>query len=145
MPGKSREDYLGAIYELEEAGCEAKTGDLAARLSVREASVTEMLGKLAEEGYIAYEPYKGAKLTAKGRRIAEKIKRRHRIIERFLYDVLGIRKEKVHEQACGMEHVVSGEVEKAMEDMLNNPTECPDDGKPIPPAQEDGRHGRETT
>jgi len=134
MPAESKEEYLGAIYELEEAGRPAKTIDVARRLRVNPASVTEMLKKLAADDLVTYKPYRGVKFTQKGRARARKLKRKHRIIERFLHDVLRIRKDRVHEQACSMEHVLTDEVEDAMQDMLGNPTKCPDDGKPIPSA-----------
>jgi len=134
MQSKNKEEYLAAVYELEEEGREAKTRDLALRLKVNDASVTEMLKKLSREGYVKYEPYKGVSLTKKGVKTASKIKRKHRILERFLHDILGISKKKVHDQACEMEHVISDEVEDAMEELLDNPKICPDDNKPIPNA-----------
>ena len=86
-----------------------------------------MLKKLENLGYITYTPYKGATLTDEGMRIAQKITRKHRILEKFLTDILKIKEENVHEQACEMEHTLSDEAERALCNMLNNPDLCPDD------------------
>ena len=86
-----------------------------------------MLKKLETLGYITYTPYKGATLTDEGMQIAQKITRKHRILEKFLTDVLKIKDENVHEQACEMEHTLSDEAERALCNMLNNPDVCPDD------------------
>ena len=86
-----------------------------------------MLKKLEKLGYINYIPYKGATLTDDGMKIAQKITRKHRILEKFLSDVLKVKQENVHAQACEMEHTLSDEAERALCAMLNNPDVCPDD------------------
>ena len=91
-----------------------------------------MLKKLENLGYISYTPYKGATLTEEGMKIAQKITRKHRILEKFLTDVLKIKEENVHEQACEMEHTLSDEAERALCNMLNNPDVCP--GENVIPA-----------
>lgn len=82
-------------------------------------------------GYIDYTPYKGATLTDDGMKIAQKITRKHRILEKFLSDVLKIKEENIHDQACEMEHTLSDEAERSLCNMLNNPDLCPDN-KVIP-------------
>ena len=91
-----------------------------------------MLKKLAEKGYVEYSPYHGAHLTSKGFQIAEKITRKHRLLERFLHDVLRIGKDKVHVEACEMEHALSDDAEESLCRFLNHPDKCPDDDKIIP-------------
>ena len=87
---------------------------------------------LSEKGLIVYEPYRGATLTGEGRKIAGTIKRRHRLLEVFLTDVLRINREKVHDEACRMEHTISDETENALCKMLSAPAHCPH-GSPISP------------
>ncbi|MEM2081695.1 MAG: metal-dependent transcriptional regulator [Candidatus Bathyarchaeia archaeon] len=133
MAHKSSEDYLKTIYDLSQNGKAVGTTEISQALRIAPASVTEMLKKLANKGYITYSPYHGTILTNKGRQIAEKIARKHRLLERFLHDVLRIDKEKVHSQACEMEHSLSDEAEESLCRFLRHPDRCPDDGKMIPP------------
>jgi len=132
MESAQVEEYVEAIYGIFEDGRKAKTNELAKVLKVKPASVTEMLRKLSRAGYVTYKPYQGATLTKKGFQSGVKLKRKHRLLERFLCDVLGVRKNRVHEEACRMEHALSDESETALDKMLGHPTSCPDDGKPIP-------------
>ena len=127
------EEYLEALYKLREEGKQAKTTEIASRLKVSAASVTEMLKKLADSGYVKHESYRGVTLTEKGLKAARKITRKHRLLERFLHDILNIRGRDVHEQACKMEHALSEDAEKALCRLLSNPQNCPDDNKAIPP------------
>lgn len=129
----STEEYLETLYTLTQDGKTAGTTEIARNLKVAPASATEMLHRLAGNGYVNYLPYQGATLTPKGFAIAEKMARKHRLLERFLHDVLKIRKEKVHKEACEMEHALSDETERAMCQTLKSPGKCPDDGKIIPP------------
>ena len=133
MPHRSVEDYLKAIYDLSQNEKPVSTTDISRTLKVAPASVTEMLKKLAEKGYLTHSPYHGTRLTSTGRRIAEKIIRKHRLLERFLHDVLKIDKINVHEQACGMEHSLSDDAAEALCRFLKHPDRCPDNGKIIPP------------
>jgi len=133
MPRRSVEDYLKAIYDLSQNGKPVGTTDISRTLKVAPASVTEMLKKLDETSYITHSPYHGTRLTSTGRRIAEKIIRKHRLLERFLHDVLKIDKVNVHEQACGMEHSLSDDAAEALCRFLKHPDRCPDNGKIIPP------------
>jgi len=129
---ESVEEYLEAIYNFNEKGELAKNQNLSERLRVSPPSVTEMIKKLADEGLVTYEPYKGVLLTGKGTARAQKIVRKHRLLERFLHDTLGLKMEKVHEEACKLEHSISDEAAAALCDNLKSPMTCPDDGKPIP-------------
>jgi len=130
---ESVEEYLEAIYAFNEKGELAKNQDLAERLRVSPASVTQMIKKLADEGFVTYEPYKGVLLTGKGAARAQKVVRKHRLLERFLHDALGFSNEKVHDEACRLEHSLSDEVTSALCEKMSNPPTCPDDGNPIPP------------
>jgi DtxR family Mn-dependent transcriptional regulator len=130
---KSTEEYLEALYTLTKDGETASTTAIAKRLNVAPASVTEMLGKLSADGYVNYQPYQGVTLTPQGFKIAEKMARKHRLLERFLHDMLGIGRERVHEEACAMEHALSDETERALCQTLKHPDKCPDDENPIPP------------
>jgi len=125
------EQYLRIIYNLTEEGGTAKTSDIADLVDVTPASVTEMLHKLAGSGYVKHEPYKGAVLTPKGRKVARKVARKHRLLERFLNDVVGLTGRSRHEQACKMEHALSDEAEHNLCKMMNHPVECPH-GRSIP-------------
>jgi DtxR family Mn-dependent transcriptional regulator len=126
MVSENIEEYLECIWELTQDGTPARTTDIAKRMKFSPASVTEMMQKLDAAGYIVYEKYKGATLTEEGMRIGSTIKRRHRLLERFLVDILGIDKEKSHEEACRMEHMLSEESERRISEMMNHPTTCPD-------------------
>lgn len=132
MPKEQVEEYIEAIYDIAGRNGAAKTSEVAKRLHNAPASVTEVFQSLAESGLVRYEPYRGAALTEAGAEIALKIKRKHRLLEVFLSEILGIDPEKVHEEACRMEHSVSDEVGDAMCRMLNAPARCPD-GKLIYP------------
>jgi DtxR family Mn-dependent transcriptional regulator len=92
-----------------------------------------MLKKLADKGYVVYSPYQGCSLTAEGRRVAENVTRKHRLLERFMFDVLRLHKDEVHKQACEMEHSLSDEAAESLCRFLRHPDKCPDDSKTIPP------------
>jgi DtxR family Mn-dependent transcriptional regulator len=133
MVRRSVEDYLKAVYDLSQNGKLVSTTEISRTLKVAPASVTEMLKKLAEKNYVKYSPYHGTTLTSDGKRIAKKIVRKHRLLERFLHDVLKIDKPKVHDQACGMEHFLSDDAAESLCRFLRHPDRCPDNGKVIPP------------
>lgn len=132
MAQEQIEEYLETIYDLESRDGSAKTTAIAKCLKVAPASVTEVLRSLSDKGLIAYEPYKGATLTGEGKKIADTIKRKHRLLEVFLTDVLHLNQEKVHDEACRMEHTISGDTENALCHMLAAPAHCPH-GSPISP------------
>ncbi len=130
----SAEEYLEALYTLtQNGGTTASTTAIAKRLKIAPASVTEMLRKLADDHYVNYSPYQGVTLTPKGFELAQKMTRKHRLLERFLHDMLSIGNDKVHDEACEMEHALSDETERALCQTLKSPDKCPDDAKIIPP------------
>ncbi|MFQ5909609.1 MAG: DtxR family transcriptional regulator [Thermoplasmata archaeon] len=137
MRTEQADEYLELLYKLTKNGEPAKTTQISKGLGLAPASVTEMLQRLAKRGYVKHEPYKGATLTRKGMMEGRRLARRHRLLERFLHDVLKIRKDKVHEEACRLEHAISPETEDAICRHLRHPAECPDDGSPIPPCEKD--------
>ncbi|MFH0862271.1 MAG: metal-dependent transcriptional regulator [Candidatus Altiarchaeota archaeon] len=134
MRSDNREEYLEAIYSLIEDGKSASTNLIASAVGVKPASATQMLKKLHLEGYITRKPYKGVALTRTGLEAAAKLKRKHRLLERFLHDVLKISIGRVHGQACKMEHSLSDEAADALDRLMKHPKVCPDDRKPIPKA-----------
>ena len=136
MAQEQVEEYLETIYDLELRDGSAKTTAIAKCLKVAPASVTEVLRSLFEKGLVIYEPYRGATLTDEGRKIAGTIKRRHRLLEVFLTEVLRINREKVHDKACRMEHTISDETENALCKMLAAPAHCPH-GSPISPCNKE--------
>jgi DtxR family transcriptional regulator, Mn-dependent transcriptional regulator len=128
----STEEYLEALYQLTQNGRTAGTSEISKKLKIAPASVTEMLKKLAEEDLVKYSPYHGVTLTPSGYKIAEKMTRKHRLLEYFLHNFLKIGNEKVHGQACAMEHSLSDEAERALCRTLKAPDKCPDDDQVIP-------------
>ncbi len=108
---KRVEDYLEAIYNIQKRERRvARTTDLAKALDVRPSSVTEMLLKLNEMGYVEYTPYRGAVLTEKGEIVAGKIRRYHKIFEVFFREFLGVCEEEAKKLSCEIEHHVSEDV-----------------------------------
>lgn len=127
------EDYLKAIYQLSEAGAPVSTSAIADRLGIAAGSVTGMLKRLAEAGLVEHTRYYGARLTDNGNMTAVKTIRRHRILERFLVDVLGYTWDRVHDDAERLEHVVTDEMIDRMAGVLGEPDADPH-GAPIPSA-----------
>lgn len=125
------EQYLKVIYNLTEDGGMAKTTDIASAMDIAPASVTEMIHKLSDKGYVRHEPYKGVVLRPRGMKIACKVSRKHRLLERFLADFVGVSGKSRHEQACKMEHALTDEAEKNLCRIMHHPTECPH-GRRIP-------------
>lgn len=130
------EEYLEVLYKYGDKKNYVSTTEISKELNIAPGSVTQMLKKLEDLGYINYIPYKGANLSDEGFKIAQKITRKHRILEKFLKDILKVKPENVHMQACDMEHSLSDEAERAMCHILEHPDFCPDD-KPIPPCDFD--------
>ncbi len=131
-PSSSVGDYVKAIWELAGGGTgTASTKEIADRLSVAPASVTNMLGRLREMGFVDYERYHGASLTEEGRAEALRLVRRHRLIETFLLEHLGYSWEDVHEEAERLEHGVSDAFTERLAEMLGHPERDPH-GEPIP-------------
>jgi DtxR family Mn-dependent transcriptional regulator len=132
MSRKSVEDYLKTVYILSRNGSGASTTEISRTMKIAPASVTEMLKKLAENGYVNHSPYHGTTLTPLGVEEAQKVARKHRLLEKFLSDVLHIKNAEIHKQACEMEHALSDEAEESLCRFLKHPDTCPDDGKIIP-------------
>jgi len=126
------EEYLEAIHELEEEGIAVIQARLAERLGHSAPSVSEMIKRLAADGYLSVDN-RAVNLTDKGRERAESVVRKHRLAERLLTDVIGLPWHKSHVEACRWEHVISDEVEERLVELLGNPTTCPH-GNPIPGA-----------
>ena len=128
-PRSAFEEYCEAIFELKEDDLDVIQARIAERLSVSRPAASEMIRRLATEGFVSLEP--GITLTEKGLALAERVVRRHRLAERFLTDVLGLSWAEAHAEAGTWEHVMSQSVETAMNGLLENPTTCPH-GNPIP-------------
>ncbi len=124
------EEYLEYIYKLQEIHESATTSKLAERLELSPSSVSEMLKQLEQKKLVKYAE-KGVVLTKEGELEAKKVIRKHRLSERLLTDILGFEWDKVHEEACKLEHDISPEMEKKIEEKLGNPKTCPH-GYPIP-------------
>ncbi len=131
---RSRQDYLKALYALAPGGERVGTSQIAGRLGVSPPSVTNMLARLSREGLVAHAPRAGARLTARGRREALGMVRRHRILECFLVRVLGLDWSEVHADAEVLEHHVSDRVLEALDRLMGHPEEDPH-GHPIPDAR----------
>jgi DtxR family transcriptional regulator, Mn-dependent transcriptional regulator len=125
------QDYVKEIYKLEASGRRATTSALAERLGVSPPSVTSMLKKLAVLGLAEHERYHGARLTAKGERVALEVIRHHRLIEQYLVETLGLSIDAVHVEADRLEHALSEELEAHIDRTLGFPTRDPH-GDPIP-------------
>jgi len=128
---RSRQDYLKALYALDQGDEPVPTSHLAAQLGVSAPSVTNMLARLAEERLVNHAPRAGARLTARGRREALEMVRRHRILETFLVQVLGLDWSEVHADAEVLEHHISPRVLEAIDRLIGHPHEDPH-GHPIP-------------
>jgi len=125
---ESVDDYLKAILELGGADEDRVTSNaLAAHLGVRAASVTGMLQKLAAQKppFVKYEKHHGARLTAAGKMRALEVLRHHRLLERFLHDVLGYSWDEVHDDAERLEHFISERLEDRIAAKLGDPQTDP--------------------
>jgi DtxR family Mn-dependent transcriptional regulator len=131
MQNISKEDYLSAIYKHREIDGSIKANQIAEKLAVSNAAVTDMLKKLANDEYVDYKRYKGIKLTNKGEEYAKNMVRRHRIWEVFLHQIVGMPWDAVHKEAHNLEHSTSDDLINRMEEMLDFPAFDPH-GDPIP-------------
>jgi DtxR family transcriptional regulator, Mn-dependent transcriptional regulator len=125
------EEYLETVYNMSMEDEIVIGARLAEKFRVAPPSVTEMLKRLVRDGYIEMDNRRQVTLTEVGNQAAEAVLRRHRLTERFLVDMLGMQWHQVHEEACRLEHFISGAVEARVITALNNPTTCPH-GNPIP-------------
>ena len=139
LPSSTVENYLKKIYlgSTGAPGAEPRLlpmGQLAAALGVTPGTATTMVKTLAESGLVNYEPYAGVSLSRAGRRLAALVLRRHRLVELFLVQVMGLRWDEVHDEAELLEHVVSDRLIDRMDEMLGRPEVDPH-GDPIPDAE----------
>ncbi|CAN5217855.1 MAG: metal-dependent transcriptional regulator [Pyrinomonadaceae bacterium] len=129
----SKEDYLKAIWSLSERReqSDVSTGELAGALNVSPPAVSKMLKQMERQQLVSHTPYYGACLTGQGRQIALKIVRRHRLLELFLAQTLNYALDSVHDEAERLEHHISDEFERRIDELLGHPRQCPH-GSPIP-------------
>jgi len=125
------EDYLKVIYELEASAGSAGTNEIAATLGIAPPSVSGMIRRLAEQGLITHERYRGVRLTRAGRRAALRTIRRHRVIEAYLTTALGYPWDEVHDEAERLEHAASDALIDRMAAAIGEPETDPH-GAPIP-------------
>jgi Mn-dependent DtxR family transcriptional regulator len=142
--GKATGDVLKAMHTLQGLSLTATPdelphapvalpSDIAARTGTSRAFVTKMLQTMEKQGLVTYSPYQGARLTVDGRNAAVELSRHHRLLERFLTDILGFAPHTAHEEAERLEHVISEEFEARLAAFLQHPDTCPH-GAPIPNA-----------
>jgi DtxR family transcriptional regulator, Mn-dependent transcriptional regulator len=124
------EEYLETMLALSEEGVPVIQARIAERLGRAAPSVSEMLERLMEDGYVSRHGRR-LDLTESGRALAEKVVRKHRLAERLLVDVIGLEWHKVHREAGRWEHVISDDVEARLVELLGDPATCPH-GNPIP-------------
>lgn len=135
LPSSTVENYLKAIYQGQSALTDGARlvpmGQVASALRVTPGTATTMVKALAESGLAEYEPYSGVRLSIAGERLAGLVLRRHRLVELFLVQVMGMRWDEVHDDAEQLEHVVSERLIERIDEMLGRPTYDPH-GDPIP-------------
>jgi DtxR family Mn-dependent transcriptional regulator len=131
MLSEAVQDYLKAIYKLQEQGGVVSTSALAEAMDVTAASATGMVKKLAGLKLVRHNPYQGVILTRAGQKMALEVIRHHRLLELYLAEALGYSWDKVHEEAERLEHVISEEFEEKIFEALGRPTRDPH-GEPIP-------------
>ena len=140
FPSSTVENYLKTIYVAETQLAPGQTlvpmGQLATSLGIAPGTATTMVKALAESGLAIYEPYNGVRLTSAGEKLAARVLRRHRLVELFLVQVMGMKWDEVHDDAEQMEHVISDRLVERIDEMLGHPSTDPH-GDPIPTA--DGR------
>ena len=136
FPSSTVENYLKALYQAE-ASREKKAlvpiGQLATAVRVAPGTATTMVKALSESGLVEYEPYLGVRLSPAGTKLAAMVLRRHRLVEQFLVEVMGMSWAEVHDDAEQLEHVVSDRLIERMDAMLGHPSVDPH-GDPIPTA-----------
>jgi DtxR family Mn-dependent transcriptional regulator len=131
MQSEAVQDYVKQIYLLQTRSGKATTNELADRMAVSPAAATAMVKKLAEMGLVEHRRYHGAMLTEAGERVAVEVVRHHRLLELYLTQALGLPWDSVHIEAERLEHVLSEELEAALDRALGFPDTDPH-GDPIP-------------
>jgi DtxR family Mn-dependent transcriptional regulator len=134
----AEEEYLQIMFWLEEAGLPINGANIARAMQLSPPTVHEMIGRLEGDGYVARADDKSLTFTVKGREEAEAISRRHRLIERFLTDVLGIPWDEVHEEAERLEHAMSPVLEERMLAAIGDAKTCPHGHPIVEGAREEG-------
>lgn len=132
------EMYLRTIFELEEEGIVPLRARIAERLHQSGPTVSQTVARMERDGLLTVEGDRHLELSEKGRSLAIRVMRKHRLAERLLTDVIGLEIEYVHEEACRWEHVMSEQVERRLIELLEHPTESPY-GNPIPGLAELGQ------
>lgn len=125
------EMYLRTIYELEEEGITPLRARIAERLQQSGPTVSQTVARMERDNLVHVQGDRHLELTPEGRARATRVMRKHRLAERLLIDVIGLDWEKVHDEACRWEHVISEDVERRLVQLLDTPTESPY-GNPIP-------------
>ncbi len=125
------EDYLGGIYDLAGSGTPVIGARLARHMRVSAPTVTETLQRIVREGYARIGPHKEVRLTKKGLALAQSLARRHRLLERWITDVLGLDWATAHDEAHRLEHALSPKIEERLAEVLGMPSPCPH-GNQIP-------------
>src|SRR5712664_3815926 len=137
LPSRTVENYLKAMYQGQSTLVRDQRlvpmGQVASALGVTPGTATTMVKALAESGLAEYEPYSGVRLSAAGEKLAGLVLRRHRLVELFLVQVMGMSWAEVHDEAEHLEHVVSERLIDRIDEMLGRPTHDPH-GDPIPSA-----------
>jgi DtxR family Mn-dependent transcriptional regulator len=134
------EMYLRTIFELEEEGIVPLRARIAERLHQSGPTVSQTVARMERDNLVRVQGDRHLELTEEGRNRATRVMRKHRLAERLLIDVIGLDWEKVHDEACRWEHVISEDVERRLVVLLNTPTESPY-GNPIPGLAELGVAG----
>lgn len=127
----TEENYLKSIFRLSETNADVSTTELAKALNIKSATVTDMLKKLAAKKLIKYEKYHGLRMTDKGRQIAIRVIRKHRLWEVFLVEKMKFKWDEVHDIAEQLEHIRSDELINRLDELLGYPKTDPH-GDPIP-------------
>ena len=138
----AEEEYLQIMFWLEEAGLPITGANIARAMQLSPPTVHEMIGRLERDGYVSRADDKSLDFTDDGREHAQAIVRRHRLIERFLTDVLGIPWDEVHEEAERLEHAMSPVLEERMLAAIGDATTCPHGHPIVEGARERGRAAR---
>ncbi len=133
------EMYLRTVYDLEEEGIIPLRARIAERLHQSGPTVSQTVARMERDGLLTVEGDRHLELSPKGRQLATRVMRKHRLAERLLVDVIGLEIEFVHEEACRWEHVMSERVERRLLEILDHPTQSPF-GNPIPGLSELGEY-----
>lgn len=125
------EEYLELLYRLNAADSGVRPADVARQLGVSTAAVAEMLARLEAQGLVRRDDRRAVFLTRDGQRLGQAQVRKHRLVERLLYSLIGRPWDAVHEEACRFEHVMTDDLTNSLEAALGKPSTCPH-GNPIP-------------